>query len=161
EERPPSSPREAVERVERLLDRVPLLLVRQLPVALVGVVCAAQARAIGARLGDEQDALLITRGLPHNPTTEMDLELWAIAARLRGDADLARLVLETPPAELAARSLAGQLPPPLRDALAGFLARYGFRGVAEIDLGQPRWRDDPTYVFGVLANYLRLDDPRQ
>ncbi|MGH3979867.1 MAG: PEP-utilizing enzyme, partial [Pseudonocardiaceae bacterium] len=23
----------------------------------------------------------------------------------------------------------------------------------------PRWSDDPTYVLGVLANYLRLDDP--
>jgi pyruvate,water dikinase len=32
--------------------------------------------------------------------------------------------------------------------------------VAEIDLGVARWRDDPTYIFGVLANYLRLDDPR-
>jgi pyruvate,water dikinase len=31
--------------------------------------------------------------------------------------------------------------------------------VAEIDLGLPRWSDDPTYVLGVLANYLRLDDP--
>jgi pyruvate,water dikinase len=33
--------------------------------------------------------------------------------------------------------------------------------VAEIDLGVPRWRDDPTHVFGVLANYLRLDDPER
>ena len=23
----------------------------------------------------------------------------------------------------------------------------------------PRWADDPRYVFGVLANYLRLEDP--
>jgi pyruvate,water dikinase len=31
--------------------------------------------------------------------------------------------------------------------------------VAEIDLGLPRWSEDPTYILGVLANYLRLDDP--
>jgi pyruvate,water dikinase len=32
--------------------------------------------------------------------------------------------------------------------------------VAEIDLGLPRWSENPTYIFGVLANYLRLDDPQ-
>jgi rifampicin phosphotransferase len=32
--------------------------------------------------------------------------------------------------------------------------------VAEIDLGLPRWSEDPTYIMGVLANYLRLDDPQ-
>jgi pyruvate,water dikinase len=31
--------------------------------------------------------------------------------------------------------------------------------VAEIDLGMPRWSDDPTHILGVLANYLRSDDP--
>jgi len=31
--------------------------------------------------------------------------------------------------------------------------------VAEIDLGLPRWSEDPTYIMGVLANYLRLDSP--
>jgi pyruvate,water dikinase len=63
------------------------------------------------------------------------------------------------PPELATGYLAGTLPPSLQAGAAEFLRRYGFRGVAEIDLGVPRWRDDPTYVFGVLANYLRLDDP--
>jgi pyruvate,water dikinase len=32
--------------------------------------------------------------------------------------------------------------------------------VAEIDLGLPRWSEDPTYIMGVLATYLRLDDPQ-
>jgi pyruvate,water dikinase len=31
--------------------------------------------------------------------------------------------------------------------------------VAEIDLGLPRWSEDPTHILGVLANYLRLDNP--
>ena len=26
-------------------------------------------------------------------------------------------------------------------------------------MGMPRWSDDPTHMLGVLANYLRLDDP--
>ena len=31
--------------------------------------------------------------------------------------------------------------------------------MAEIDLGLPRWSEDPSYILGVLANYLRLDNP--
>ena len=50
-------------------------------------------------------------------------------------------------------------PPALQDGLTDFLAAYGHRAVAEIDLGMPRWRDDPTHLLGVLANYLQLDDP--
>jgi phosphohistidine swiveling domain-containing protein len=29
--------------------------------------------------------------------------------------------------------------------------------VAEIDLGMPRWSDDPSHLLGVISNYLRLD----
>ena len=49
--------------------------------------------------------------------------------------------------DLAAEYLAGTLPPTAQAALAGFLARYGFRGLAEIDLGRPRWREDPTPIM--------------
>ena len=31
--------------------------------------------------------------------------------------------------------------------------------MAEIDLGMPRWADDPSHIIGVIANYLRLEDP--
>jgi len=31
--------------------------------------------------------------------------------------------------------------------------------VAEIDVGLPRWREDPTHILGVLANYLQLNKP--
>jgi phosphohistidine swiveling domain-containing protein len=51
------------------------------------------------------------------------------------------------------------LPPTLQKGLADFLRAYGHRGVAEIDVGLPRWSEDPTYILGVLANYLRLDEP--
>ena len=99
------------------------------------------------------------RGLPHNPTTEMDLALWALAAEVRADPALARAVSETPSKRLAHDYLANALPPKLQSLMAGFLRAYGHRGIAEIDLGLPRWSEDPTHIFGVLANYLRLDDP--
>ena len=62
-------------------------------------------------------------------------------------------------AELADRYRTGTLPPVVQRGLEEFLDRYGHRAVAEIDVGLPRWAEDPTHIIGVLANYLRLEDP--
>lgn len=149
------------------LDHVQRLLVRSLipimprvaPVAGSGFLAQALAGRLGGEdLGPrEMDEVL--RSLPHNVTTEMDLELWALATRIRADAAAAEVFHGTAPAELARRFTSRELPPVLQRGLVEFLAEYGHRAVAEIDVGMPRWSDDPTYVLGVLANYLRLDDP--
>lgn len=98
----------------------------------------------------EIDATL--RGMPHNPTTEMDLDLWRLAA---GAAPGHRALLrDTPPAELAARYRAGDLPD---IGLEAFLRRYGHRAAAEIDVALPRWAEDPTPVFAAVAGYLAAD----
>jgi pyruvate,water dikinase len=155
----PASPDEALDRVDELLGRTASAMLQIVPVVAAGLASFYLARRIAARVGGANEALLVTRGLPSNPTTEMNLALWALAARLRQEPAVTTLFASASPPELATGYLAGTLPPSLQAGAAEFLRRYGFRGVAEIDLGVPRWRDDPTYVFGVLANYLRLDDP--
>ncbi len=105
----------------------------------------------------EPRVLELTRGLPHNVTTEMDLALWQVARTIRaGSGDNAFFGAE--PRGLARAYLAGQLPPTIQAAIHGFLRKYGMRGVGEIDLGLPRWRDDPTGLIQVLQTYLRIDD---
>src|SRR5205823_1713214 len=99
---------------------------------------------------------IVLRGLPHNPTTEMDLELWALAALVQADAAAAQAVRAMPPERLAQQYREGTLPTTLQQGLGEFLHAYGHRGVAEIDLGLPRWSEDPTHILGVLANYLQL-----
>ena len=87
-----------------------------------------------------QTALEVTRGLPHNVTTEMDLSLWIVAQVVQDDpASAARFATGDAPA-LAAEYLARTLPYPAQAAIAGFMDRYGMRGLAEIDFGRPRWR---------------------
>jgi pyruvate,water dikinase len=103
------------------------------------------------------DLQAVLRSAPDNVTTEMDLELWRVAVRARGDADSASALGTRTPHDLAAGYLAGSLPAVLQRGMTGFLGRYGHRAVAEIDLGMPRWSDDPSHLFGVLAGYLRLD----
>jgi len=68
-------------------------------------------------------------------------------------------VRESPPEQLAHEYRSGTLPPKLQTGLADFLRAYGHRAVAEIDLGLLRWSENPSYIIGVLANYLRLDKP--
>ncbi|HSO15866.1 MAG TPA: PEP-utilizing enzyme, partial [Arthrobacter sp.] len=65
------------------------------------------------------------------------------------------------PEELSADYLAGRLPPRAQSGVRGFLARYGHRAVAEIDLGMPRWSAKPDHILGMISNYLRVEDPEQ
>ena len=123
--------------------------------------CSALA---GRLLGDDAqpgELQTVLRGLPHNVTTEMDLALWALAERIRDDPAAARRAAgRARRPSWPAGYRAGALPADRSSAGSPtFLRRYGHRAVAEIDLGLPRWSDDPTHILGVLANYLRLDDP--
>jgi pyruvate,water dikinase len=118
--------------------------------------------ASGKLLGDlasPEERQVVLRGLPHNPTTEMDLELWHLAQRVAAHPDIVAQVHASTPEHLAQEYRAGTLPPALQQGLATFLARYGHRGVAEIDLGLPRWSEDPTHILGALSNYLQVHDP--
>jgi rifampicin phosphotransferase len=116
---------------------------------------------VGRLLGDlaaESECQVVLRGTPGNPTTEMNLALWTLSEQVQADPSTAQQVRETSPAQLANDYRRGALPPPLQQGLTSFLTTYGHRGVAELDLGQPRWSEDPTYVLGILADYLRLPD---
>ena len=109
----------------------------------------------------EHNALELTRGLPHNVTTEMDLALWATAQKIRADARATRVMVEMEAEALADAYLAGLLPKTAQHALSTFLAQYGMRGIAEIDMGRPRWQENPLPVVQTLKSYLRIEDPKQ
>ena len=133
---------------------------RSLPGAAVGFAMLGLAGRLlrgSMRPGDLQTVL---RSAPDNVTTEMDLELWRVAVRARDDADSASALGTQTARELADGYRAGTLPAVLQRGMTEFLARYGHRAVAEIDLGMPRWSDDPSHLFGVLAGYLRLTRKR-
>ncbi len=161
-----------LDHVERILGQelfpvVPAVL----PLAALGFgMLAAAGRLLGPAAGPGS-LQPVLRGLPNNVTTEMDLALWQLAAAIRADADAAA-VFDAAVSDhtalggggvpdLVRRYRARALPAVVQSGLDGFLDRYGHRAVAEVDLGMPRWADDPAHILGVLANYLRLDDPGQ
>ena len=143
--------------VVTMLRAVPPIMPRTVPAAAGGFLALGLARRVAGPDLDAQAVHEVLRGLPHNVTTDMDLELWALATRL--DQASTAALHAAPPAELAERFHARALPPVLQRELAAFLAEHGHRTAAEIDLGMPRWSDDPTQVLGSLANYLRITDP--
>ena len=98
-----------------------------------------------ARLDELQT---VTRGAAHNPTTEMDLALWALCSEVRTDPDSLNGLLGREPAALAAAYRDGTLPPRLQDGLKSFLTRYGFRSIGEIDIGVERWSENPEHILG-------------
>jgi pyruvate,water dikinase len=132
-----------------------------LPAALAGLAMFGLATRLWRGIAEPGELQGVLRGIPHNVTTEMDLQLWHLTQRIRADGSATEALQSRPPADVADRYLAGDLPATLQDGLAEFLRRYGHRTVAEIDVGVARWSEDPTHILGVLANYLRLTDPAQ
>jgi phosphohistidine swiveling domain-containing protein len=155
----PETPAERVDAYENLiLTFPPRFFPRMVGLVIPGVLSYALAnRVIGshARPGEMQTVL---RGLPHNPTTEMDLDLWNIARAARQDAGSREALDTRSSAELSAQYRARSLPPLLQREMTSFLERYGHRAIAEIDLGVKRWSEDPAHLLGAIANYLRLGD---
>lgn len=138
------------------------LLVHVLPRFVPGMVALNQLyRACDDLPGGELLALEVLRGLPHNVTTQMDLDLWAAAGRIQADPAASAAFALQDTRSLTTACLEKRLPPAAQEALDEFLARYGMRGLAEIDLGRPRWRDDPAPVMEAIRSYLQITDPNQ
>ncbi len=156
--RPCAEPAAALERAVALLTSAPERMVLPLIglALLPGLASFELARRLAADAGRDDRMSMVTRGLPYDVTTTMNLDLWQVATKLRADSAANKALGQQTPQELAALYQRTSLPPVLQEGVRGFLERYGARGVAEIDVGLPRWRDDPMHVLGVLANYVRL-----
>jgi rifampicin phosphotransferase len=157
------------ERARTLRERVDLCdcalrTVRQFGLVLSpGVAVGLGSLAVLHRLADRlprgpERVLEATRGLPHNVTTEMDLALWDASSRIRGDVAAASYFASEEASVLANDAVAGTLPRAGQNAVDSFLARFGARGVAEIDVGRSRWREDPTLLMQSLQSYLQITD---
>ncbi|MFE6613344.1 PEP/pyruvate-binding domain-containing protein [Amycolatopsis sp. NPDC057786] len=122
---------------------------------MAGIALGTAPSGLLKGIATDEELDIVLGGMPHNVTTEMDLALWGLAVNAREHHEL---FLSTPPGELAATYRAGRLPD---IGMAGFLDKYGMRAAAEIDVGMPRWDEDPAPLFATIANYLRVDDPEQ
>ena len=84
-------------------------------------------------LDDISELYKVEKALPYNVTTEMGMELLRIAKSLAEK---------------------GERPDPRNKEIQKFLQKYGHRSSIEIDLGVPKWNEDPAYVVGLLQSYI-------
>ena len=143
--------------VERRLGDLFLLMPRTFAYAVGGLLMLAASRRLLRDVAQPGELQEVLRGLPHNITTEMDLKLWKLTEEIRNNEPSRTVFTDLAVPDLLQRYRERALPPVAQRGLQGFLRRFGHRAVAEIDLGMPRWSDDPSYLLGVISNYLRLD----
>jgi phosphohistidine swiveling domain-containing protein len=153
-----ATPEQRLDHVQQQLSRVFVMLPTVLPYPLAGFLLLGLARRHLGDLARSGELQSILRGLPHNVTTEMDLELWELTERIRDDHEAAQTMGARSVAELTDAFHRAELPQTVQAGLAGFLRTYGHRAVAEIDIGMPRWSEDPAHLLGVIKNYLRLTE---
>jgi len=114
---------------------------------------------LGRRVADPATLEKLSLGLPGNVVTEMNLAIGDLADLARqaprlvdwfdqlGDDGHAWL-------EQAAQREGSA---PFLEGWNEFIARYGARGPAEIDIMQPRWYEDPLPVLQVIASHLKQE----
>ena len=115
-----------------------LILYESAPLA-VGLGALKMAEDLIKAWLNDIDIEPVRRSLPYNPTTEMSIALLEISQQLKEQ---------------------NIKPTPDHPLVQNFLKKFGHRAVLEIDMGTPRWKEDPSYVIDVLTLYMK-EDPLQ
>lgn len=120
-------------------------------VDLVGKYCPGEGHALVAAL--------MAGGEP-SVTARQAYELMELAAVAAADPP-ALAWLRHPGRDAAAWARELGEDSPFRRAFAVFLDRYGHRAIAESYFGSPRWREDPAYLFDMVAGFIGHDPQAQ
>jgi phosphoenolpyruvate synthase/pyruvate phosphate dikinase len=112
-----------------------------------------------AWLGEQNAADTLAQSVPNNVTAEMGLALLGVADVIRLHPEVVAFLqhveddgfLEELPRLAGGREA--------RDAIRGWLDRYGMRGVGEIDITRPRWSERPTRLLPLILGNVKSFEP--
>jgi pyruvate,water dikinase len=112
-----------------------------------------------AWLGETNAADALTRSVAHNVTSEMGLALLDVADAIRPHPAVVSFLerVEDDGFLDALAQLSGG--PRAQAALRGWLERYGMRGVGEIDVTRPRFRERPAMLVPLILEHVRTFEP--
>ncbi|HEX4162902.1 MAG TPA: PEP-utilizing enzyme, partial [Acidimicrobiales bacterium] len=112
-------------------------------------------------LGEKNAADILTRSAPNNVTSEMGLALLDVADAIRPHADVVAFLHDVDDDGFLDDDRLAKLQggPQARDAIRGFLYRYGMRCVGEIDITRPRWSEHPTALLPLLLGNIERFAP--
>ena len=83
-------------------------------------------------------------GIPGNKTTECALAMYRLSEMPES---LKRQFLKTPLEDIPSMLKKSDEGHQFLNRLGSFIDDYGHRGPKEFDIGQPRWKDDPGFIF--------------
>lgn len=155
-----TSPAAQVTAVIQVLRHLHLVVLQWAPRFAAGALAHRLLLRLGRDWADPQDLADYPLGLPGNVVTEMTLALGDVAqSAARSPALVAWFaqVDDDSQAWLAeAATIEGS--GPFLEHWEEFLRRYGCRGSAEVDIGAPRWYEEPLPLLKTLAGYVQQDD---
>ena len=108
---------------------------------------------------DPNDALVLTRAVESNPTTEMNLNLWKLTVLIRDQPLTLNLFENETLEQLVDLYQNRSFEQSIQLELERFFRIYGCRGIGEIDLGRRRWGEQPEAVLDQIRNYLKITNP--
>ncbi|MER5770631.1 rifamycin-inactivating phosphotransferase [Streptomyces sp. NPDC001985] len=117
-------------------------------------------------LGERNAADTLTLSAPGNITSEMGLELLDVADAIRPHPEVVALLRRVADEDFpdgpddwldALAELPGGAG--AREALEGYLDRYGMRCTGEIDITRPRWRERPDALVPAILDNIRNFGP--
>jgi len=154
---------EGVPRIEGLLPLIAGMfgvLPNFVPRFAVGMLSLRLLRSRFAGTEHAADVEALQRGLYGNVTTEMDLLVGDLTDLARPYAALCAALRQGIADDSALQALAS-LPggPAFLRGLASFLDRFGMRGPGEIDVGRPRYCDQPGLLLSSIVGGLSRADP--
>ncbi|HEY9229364.1 MAG TPA: rifamycin-inactivating phosphotransferase, partial [Gemmatimonadaceae bacterium] len=110
-------------------------------------------------LGEKNAADTLAQSVPNNVTSEMGLALLDVADVIRPHPDVVEFLRHVEDEHFLNElpKLAGGRE--ARDAIQGWLDKYGMRGVGEIDITRPRWSERPSMLVPTLLGNIRNFEP--
>ncbi len=110
-------------------------------------------------LGEKNAADTLTLSAPDNITSEMGLALLDVADVIRPHPEVVAFLQN-----VEDDSFLDELPKHAggtraRDAIEGYLDRYGMRCAGEIDITRPRWRESPSTLVPAILDNVRNFEP--
>jgi pyruvate,water dikinase len=110
-------------------------------------------------IGERNVADTLVQSVPNNVTSEMGLDLLDVADAIRPHPEVVAFLRQ-----IRADDFLDELPTltggqESRDAIDAWLAKYGMRGVGEIDVTRPRWSEHPTALVPLILGNIKNFSP--
>jgi len=110
-------------------------------------------------LGETNVADTLSQSVPNNITSEMGLALLDVADVIRHYPEVIDYLQHVTHDNFLDELVQFDGGPETRDAIYGFLNKYGMRGVGEIDITRTRWREKPATLVPMILSNIRNFQP--